>query len=304
MNRKYPVWLATALLCLLFAPNVKAQKYKTLQVKPSTTDTSITNWDFPHVIKYDSTLHNNKVLLFLQGTGGTTERLPNGFINTALESGYKVVALSFITNPGISQICIGDNLQQNSNCAYDFRRYRIYGDNSFPLIKDKSQDAIVNRLSKLFIYLAKSNPDGNWEQYVDTKTGKIKWGKIAVSGQSQGGGMAQFIGQHENVARVISFSGGWDYRDAKTRTIADWYSRPCVTPASQWFAVYHVKEARADVLEKICNTLPIPKNQVFAVEEPLQPIAVPRKSPNPYHGQGLANIAYKPIWKTMLGSGL
>ncbi|WP_131828289.1 BPSS1187 family protein [Elizabethkingia ursingii] len=296
-------FLVTVLLFLLLVSGVHAQEYTILRIKPSITDTSITNWDIPHVIKYDPTIQNNKLLLFLQGTRGTTMRLPDAFLNTALEKGYKVIAISYITDPGISGICIGDNLRKNNNCAYDFRRYRIYGDNAFPLIKDQPQDAIVNRVSKLLIYLIKNDPHGNWEQYIDMQTGKIKWDKIVISGQSQGGGMAQFIGQHENVAKVISFSGGWDYRDAETKTIADWYTQPCVTPDSNWFAVYHVKEAAAEVLKKICNTLPIPKNQIFAVDGPLRNISVTRGK-NPYHGEGLTNIIYKPIWQTMLGSGI
>ena len=35
--------------------------------------------------------------------------------------------------------------------------------------------------------------------------------QIVVTGQLQGGRMAAFIAQREIVARVITFSGGWDF---------------------------------------------------------------------------------------------
>lgn len=295
--------LAIVLLYFLFNFGAKAQEYTTLKIKPSATDANITNCDIPHIIMYNPKLRNNKLLLWLTGTNGTSEKIPKDFVSTALEASYRVISLSFISTPGGNTLCAGKNLKENRNCYADFRQYRIYGNNNFPQLKDQPQDAIVNRLKKLFAYLINNNSTDNWQQYFDARSGKIKWENIAIAGQSQGGGMAEYIGQRENVGRIISFSGGWDVSDGPSKTIADWYSQPCVTPSSHWFATYHVKEAETSVLTKICNALPIPKNQVFALAEPL-PSNMVIRSPNPYHGQGISNIIYKPIWQIMLGSGL
>ncbi|PRB86462.1 hypothetical protein CQ022_09490 [Chryseobacterium culicis] len=290
--------------------NLSAQKislaidfsgYKKLKVKPSEADPSVKNWDSAHIVLYDKTIKNNKVLLWLTGTGGSTDHFPQSFFKTALDQGYRIIALSFISSPGVSKVCKGDFLSKDVDCAAEFRRKRIYGDNVFPIIPDQYQDAIIPRLIKLLQYLSKNDKEGGWSQYLNQNTGKPVWSKIAIVGQSQGGGMAEFIAQHEAVARIISFSGGWDYSDSKTKKIAGWYAQKLVTPPQNVFATYHVKEVAATNLAEICKALHIPAENVFALD---QPIDQARNKPNPYHVEGVKNPVYKPIWIKMLGSGL
>ena len=57
--------------------------------------------------------------------------------------------------------------------------------------------------------------------------------------------MAELIAQTETVARVISFSGGWDYADSRAKKIAGWYSKNATTPMDRWFATYNVNENAA-----------------------------------------------------------
>lgn len=298
------------MVLMWFPGMIMAQKtidstvYKTIKVQPSKLDKSVKMADEPHIIFYDQKLKNNKILLWLTGTGGTTNHVPGPFINTALESGYKVIALSFITTPGVSQVCVGKTLNSNPDCAGEFRRMRVYGTPGFSLIPDKPQDAIVPRLTKLLQYLSKSDPQGNWASYL--KNNKPDWSKIAIAGQSQGGGMGEFIAQNDSVDRVISFSGGWDYSNSKEKKIAGWYFKKNKTPKERWYAAYHVNEAASKPLAEICNALGIPKDHIFALDKEINPAAgnpKTKKKPNPYHTQGIGNIIYKPIWQTMLGSG-
>jgi len=51
--------------------------------------------------------------------------------------------------------------------------------------------------------------------------GSPRWERIAVAGQSQGGGHAAFIAKARPVARVVMLSGGWDM--SARGEIADWY---------------------------------------------------------------------------------
>ena len=277
--------------------------YKIIKVKPSVTNAAITYWDTVHVIYYDPTIKSNKLLLWLTGTNGTTRNVPEAFFKTALEKGYRIISLSFISIPAVAAICRGDNLQTNVNCAADFRRKRIYGDNDFSLIPDQPQDAIVPRLVKLLQYLSKYDAAGNWQQYMEKKSDKPNWKMIAIAGQSQGGGMAEFIAQYENIARVISFSGGWDFSNSTEKKIAGWYFNNNVTPMEKWYATYNIKEQAATSIKEICQALKIPTSHVFALDKPLgDPEA--SGNANPYHGDGIRNIAYKDIWVDMLGSGL
>ncbi len=285
-------------------PFIDSVKYKVVRIRPDVTDPSIHNANMDHVLYYDPALKKNKILLWLTGTGGTTANVPAEFFNTALSRGYRIVALSFITDPGVSQVCKGNTLDENTDCAADFRRKRIYGDNNFSLIPDDPQDAIIPRFIKLLQWLAKNDPAGNWSQYLTVKNApKLVWNKIAVAGQSQGGGMAEFIGQHESAARIISFSGGWDYSNSNEKKIAGWYYNKPVTQSKYWFATYHVQEAAASTLSEICKALRIPANHVFALNEPLFNSNKKGKDNNPYHGEGIRNIGYRNLWIKMLGSG-
>lgn len=278
-------------------------RYKTLHVKPSATNAAIHAWDTTHVVYYDAAITSNRILLWMAGTNGTPLAVPADLINTALAQGYRVIALSYMTVPAVSQICIGAQLNADIDCAEHYRRRRVYGDNTFTLIPDEPQDAIIPRLSKLLQWLNKNDAVGKWSTYLAADGTTPKWSMIAVSGQSQGGGMAEFIGQHESVARVLSFSGGWDYSNAREKKIAGWYAKPSVTPMEKWFATYNVNEIAAKEIREISMALRIPADQIFALDQPLLNPNAAASAANPYHGDGIRNTVYKPIWLRMLGRG-
>ncbi len=226
-------------------PFIDTIQYKIVSVKPSTTNVAIHKWDTAHAVYYDATIKNNKILLWLAGTNGTPLNIPVEFFNTALGQGYKIIALSYITVPAVSQICKEAVLDANAACAADFRRKRIYGDNNFSIIIDEPQDAIIPRFVNLLQWLVKNDSSGNWSQYLNQEKVKPIWNKIAIAGQSQGGGMSEFIGQQESLARVISFSGGWDYSNSKEKKIARWYFNKNATAMKNWYATYNINEMAA-----------------------------------------------------------
>ncbi len=270
-----------------------AQSLVSLKVIPSETDFSIVNGNDPHLVMYYRKAKQGKLLLFMTGTGGFAAKGPADFYKTTIDQGYRLISLSYVDTPAVSQVCIDANLKQDSNCAEEFRMKRIYGKTgTFSLINDKKQDAMVNRLVKLLQYLAIHDKDGNWDKYLDN--GAPKWSEIAVSGQSQGGGMAEYLGKHEHVYKVISFSGGWDWA-AKNR-IAHWYYTSNVTPADSWYGTYNVNEPTAEVILQTYNALGIPKANIYALDLPV-------RSDRKAHVEGISNPAYKQKWIEMLGKG-
>ena len=285
-------------------PSTDSVKYKVLRVTPSLTNAGIHAWDTTHVVYYDPSVRSNKLLLWLAGTNGTPLRVPVELFHTALAQGYRVIALSYMTVPAVAQVCVGRALDTQPDCAERFRRKRIYGDITFPAIPDEPQDAIIPRFVALLKWLSTNDAAGNWSRYLTPDASKPNWQQIAVSGQSQGGGMAEFIAQQESIARMISFSGGWDYANSREKRIAGWYFKQSATPVAKWFATYNVNENAAKELKEICAALRIPAGQVFALDRPLLNPAAAATSQNPYHGDGIQNLAYRPIWIQMLGSGI
>jgi hypothetical protein len=190
----------------------------------------------------------------------------------------------------IAQICPGERVEK---CGEKVRRKRAFGEDDTDLIADAPADAIVTRLAELLAYLAASQPSAGWDQYLDH--GAPRWSRIAIGGHSQGGGMAELIAKRNAVARVLSFSGGWDGNGDKGG-IASWYSDASATPADRWFGTYHVQEEHAKTIAKTYKALAIPGDHVFALDRAVPDGADP-------HVQALVNADYQPVWLQMLGDG-
>lgn len=276
----------------IFAQQETNSSYTHYEIKPSLTDTSITNADGPHLVLYDAKAKQGKLMIFLTGTGGIAAKGPKHFFKTVIEQGYRLISLSYYDEPAVAQICTGYKLKKDPNCAEEFRMKRIYGRGTFSRIDDQAQDAIVNRLIKLLQYLAFNDKNGNWGQYLENDS--LKWSELAFSGQSQGGGMAEYIGKHQSVFKVISFSGGWDW--GPNGRMADWYATSNVTPPDSWYGTYNVAEPFAGEILKRCKALKIPERHIYAF---LLPVDEARNA----HGDGVSNPAYKAEWIEMLGSG-
>lgn len=266
--------------------------YTVFKIKPSETDTSIKNGDGPHLVVYDKKAKQGKLMIFLTGTGGVAVKGPHAYYQTVVEQGYRLISLSYIDVPAVAQVCTGDTLKNEPDCAAAFREKRIYGKGSFPYIIDKPQDAIVNRLIKLLQYLSHHDKDGNWGQYLTGDS--LKWGEIAFSGQSQGGGMSEYIGKHEKVYKIISFSGGWDWSAKKK--IANWYGTPDVTPHDAWYGTYNVNEPAAKYILAHLQAEEVPEGHTYGLDLPVRENMMA-------HSEGVANSAYKPKWIEMLGRG-
>ena len=261
-----------------------------LKIKPSSTDSTIKASDIPHLVRYDTSIPQAKLFLFLPGTNGIPERGPKKLFETAIQQGYRIINLSYINKQSVSRICRGKNLEDDIDCTEKFRTQRVFGNISTTLIPDQPQDAIINRFTKLLIYLNNTDKAGNWDLYLDKN--KPNWNMITVAGQSQGGGMAAFIAKQHKVHRVITFSGGWDF--SKTKTIAKWYATKSITPPNRWFGVYHTQEPRAAIIAETYKAMNIPKNHTYALKLDV-------REGKRAHGEGIRNIVYKESWIEILG---
>lgn len=261
-----------------------------LDVPPSATAREITAANSPHIVLFDSEKRAGNLLLWMPGTFGTPRLSPQlNFPQFAAQQGYRVILLSYITDQAVSTVCIGSKLRGNRSCAEDFRRKRIFGNAGFSLIPDQPHDAIDYRLTKLLQYLKDTRKDENWGQYLGDD-GNLRWERIAVGGQSQGGGHAAFIAKNRPVARVVMLSGGWD--KSAQGEIADWYAKPSLTPPERWFFAYHVDEPAASAMADIGVVLKVPAAHVGAFDQPVRGARA--------HGEGMSNPAYIGWWKLAL----
>jgi dienelactone hydrolase len=273
-------------------------------ITPTSTDSTIKRFNEPHYIVFERHVKSSAPLfVFLPGTDGrpanTTE-----FANTAAHQGYRVIGLSYNDVPAVAQVCPRD---PDPRCSDKVRQKRIFGDDETRLIDDRREESIINRLVKVIETLQREHPDDAWDEYLEN--GKPKWARIAVSGLSQGAGMAAFIAQKAQVARVVLFSSPWD-NYGRQQTLAPWVmAGPRATSSDRWFAAYHQSEPMARVIARAYSALRIPSDHIRVFT--LEPAKANAKGEIPYHPSGVANAvtprrpdgapAYLDDWRFLVG---
>lgn len=272
------------------------------RIVPSSIDTSVHRFDAPHLVVFERNVAADApLLLFLPGTGGRPDNTSE-FASVAARQGYRVIGLAYVDEPAVQQLC---PREPDPDCAEKVRRKRIYGDDVTDLIDDRPGESIVSRLATLLVALDRAHPAEGWSRYLSD--GKPDWTRIAVSGLSQGAGMAAYIAQRTAVARVILFSSPWDFY-GRSRTLAPWVRRGHgATAAELWFGAYHRNENTADLIEHAYAALQIPRDHIHVFS--LEPAR--RVSANPYHPSVVGNAAtpraadgtpaYANEWRAMLG---
>jgi len=263
-------------------------------VTPSYTDSAITAFNDPHwvyinrniVIDHKTELpaDRHQLLLWLTGTGGKGHDAQR-FLTLAANLGYHVLNLVY-PDEIAATTCDTD---PNPNAFEQFRMAIIRGGQAAikgekDMVSVPYADSIENRLVKLLTHLQRIRPREQWSQFLQAD-GKPAWEKIAVAGQSQGGGHAALIGIKVPVARVICFGAPKDYSKRLHRPAA-WYSDNSATPRNRFFAFDHVQDPMGCTPAELWANL-----QAFEGEAFGQPAQVDSEE-YPYRHQHVLYTAY------------
>ena len=276
-------------------------------VAPSDTDPAIKRFTEDNVVLFKRDVAPKaNLLVYFSGTRGTPAS-GSLFLEAGADAGYRVIGLEYDDGVSVPETC-GKN--PDAACADRFRQERVFGRDVSNDIDDLPAESIVNRLTKLLQYLDAHHHDERWGQYL--RRGAPNWSRIAVSGHSQGGGMAAYMAKKEKVARVIILSGAWDRVEA-TKVWAPWVTSPSATPLDRWYAAYHQRESRADAMRLAYVALKIPPSHVRALALPPNPEFKASPGADLYHGSMVSarttprdangEPAYAADWAFMLGSG-
>ena len=82
-------------------------------------------------------------------------------------------------------------------------------------------------------YLAKENPEGKWDQFLNASKTDLLWDKVILSGASHGSTTAARLAKHTKVARVVALCGPRDQ-------FQTWQALPSATPENRYFGYSHV----------------------------------------------------------------
>lgn len=197
-------------------------------IAPNLTDPSIntftTNRMNHFIYLSDSAPRRNQLFVFLAGTYGPGGTAPD-FNITAAQAGYHVINLTFPDSIAMVTLC---ESSPEEACYDKAREEIISGADLVDGLDITRPNSIENRLIKVLQYLHKNYPAEGWLQYF-TKD-EILWDRIAVGGQSQGGGHAGYIATKYKVARVVMFGAPKDYGDAYKKP-AKWMYAKSKTPS-------------------------------------------------------------------------
>lgn len=274
---------------------------KVLRIDPQQTDAAIEEVRGPHLAIYDpqvSPVH--RLLVFLPGTNAKAEG------SVAIDSafahwGYHAVSLDY-ENSVLTVACAHS---QDTACFDHYREAIVTGAPESEKIRVSVANSILNRLQELLLYLAKTDPAGGWDEFVEA--GRPAWNRIVIAGHSQGSGHAAYIGKAFGVDKVLMFSGPQDYLD-DLHEPAPWQFELSATPLSRYFAFLNEYDPY-DVQHQIANCaalMGVDKPKTLMVEPGQEirgsyQILINSQTEGP-HGSTLLP-KYENVWKYMAREG-
>lgn len=107
------------------------------------------------------------------------------------------------------------------------------GEDFSPLRVIPKPDGMMERALQFVKHLAKTHPQGKWEQFIAPDGAGLDWAKVIISGSSHGATSAARFAVHQRVDRVVMFCGPRDQLES-------WQGFRSATPANRFFGFSHV----------------------------------------------------------------
>lgn len=107
------------------------------------------------------------------------------------------------------------------------------GKNLSPAVEIPRADSIAERAIQFVKHLSKTNPQGNWKQFLTSDGKDLIWEKVTLAGASHGSTTAARFAKQQRVGRVVMFCGPRDQLEV-------WQGLPSATPANRYFGFSHV----------------------------------------------------------------
>ncbi|MBK5278415.1 MAG: hypothetical protein JJE09_06095 [Bacteroidia bacterium] len=221
----------------------KAATYYSYLVLPQSTDEAIqTATTFHYAFVDTRTALQGKLFIFLGGTGSTPQNY-SAINKTATKLGYHVINLIY-PNTIDGQACKN---RSDPNCFENYHEEMIFGGTQSDLIAVNAANSISNRILKLLQRLNNLNPNNGWNQFYEGS--ELTYSKFVVSGHSQGGGHAAYLGQKFAVDRVVLFSSPNDYSEVENQP-ANWCRVEFATPADRFYGLMHKRDETLDIAKQ------------------------------------------------------
>lgn len=212
--------------------NASFAQVKSYYIDPDSTYPGITKVHNGHFITVTTNPTSvNKLLISIPGTTGPGDVM-RAFDSVAALQGYHAISIDYLNNRNTATLV-------NSTDKEVFTKFRQEIDFGTPLSDSVTVDtlnSLVNRITKLVIYLAKTRPEEGWSNFVDGD--HIKWELVTLAGHSQGAGHVSYLAHAFRVHKVIMLSGPQDFL-VSFNMPAPWLSASSQTPYSSYYSFLH-----------------------------------------------------------------
>ncbi len=155
-------------------------------------------------------------------------------------AGYHVVALAYPSSISISKF----KQSADENVFLAARENIIHG-TPFPELGVNKDNCIINRLTKLIVFLNTGYPNEGWGQYLTSET-KLVWENFVIAGQSQGGGHAAVLAMQYTVSRVLMLGSPKDFNTYVNKP-ARWLLGHNSTPLDRYFSFVHCHDSNGSL---------------------------------------------------------
>ena len=187
-------------------------------------------------------------------------------------------------------------------CLGNIRLEAATGEDHSALVDIPKADGLAARSLKFVQWLAKENPEGKWERFLNQKQTDLLWYKVILAGSSHGSTTSARFAKYQKVARVVAFAGPRDQLES-------WQSLPSATPANRYFGFTHILD-KGWTAKHYCRSWQMlglaEYGQIVNVEETKAPYWNSRRLITDFDVDGNANKAHgivvrgdrwKNVWK-------
>lgn len=228
--------IITFLFTIFLLFNVCYAQIKSYYINPDSTYLGITMIHSGHFITVNtSNTSAKKLLISIPGTTGPGDVM-RSFDSVAAIEGYHAISLDYPNNRNTASL-----VNSTDKEAFDkFRQEIDFGTPVSDSVNVDTLNSIVNRITKLVIYLAKTRPIEGWNYFLDGD--HILWERVTLAGHSQGAGHVSYIAHAFRVHKVIMLSGPQDFLEHFDMP-APWLSAPSKTSYSSYYSFLHDRDA-------------------------------------------------------------
>ncbi len=126
--------------------------------------------------------------------------------------------------------------RDDGNTLGNIRLEAATGEDHSDVVSIPQPDGMMERAFQFVKWLAKENPQGQWEQFIAEDGKSLRWDKVIISGASHGATTSARFAKHQKVDRVVCLCGPRDQYEG-------WQSLPSATPANRYYGFSHVLDS-------------------------------------------------------------